>query len=169
MAFDRSRMGALAFVQPITGIPQGGPRIVQRLAPYVTWRRRYTGCFETLFASMRRLVILFMLFLLPIEVFAGIAYERHLAQDAQHESSQAHLASAFEPLAALNGSNGPASSSGEIQADDGFALDLGEAFDVPCQSFRKPAPGVASEPPHATFCDKSVVAEVPIPIAIPTV
>lgn len=141
----------------------GGP------APWVARHRRYTGRVDTLFAFMRRLVILFMLFLLPIEVFAGIAYEQHLAQDAQHESSQSYLVSAADPSAALNASGSPTGASVDLQADDGFALDLGEAFDVPCQSFRKPAPRVASAPLHATFCDKSVVADVPIPVAIQTV
>jgi len=118
---------------------------------------------------MRRLVILFMLFLLPIEVFAGIAYEHHLAQDAQHESSHADHVLDVEAHASVHTDDVPASSTSEHHADAGFALDLGEAFDVPCKSFRKPAPGVGPEPLHATFSDKSVVADVPIPVAIPIV
>ncbi len=47
-----------------------------------------------------------------------------------------------------------------------FSLDLGEAFDVPCQSVRKPTRRVASSPVHTGFCDKSIVAAVPTRPAI---
>jgi len=110
---------------------------------------------------MRRIVILFLLFLLPIEVFAGISYEQHLAQDAQYEAYQsgASAAAAQAPLA-------PAALDLDLDVDSGFTLDLGEAFDVPCKSFKKAAPCVASPPIHVTYCDKSIVVDVPLRPAI---
>lgn len=47
-----------------------------------------------------------------------------------------------------------------------FSLDLGEAFDVPCQSHRRCARHVATRPVHASFSDKSIVIAVPTRPAI---
>ena len=111
---------------------------------------------------MRRLVILFLLVLLPIEVLAGISYEQHLAFEAREtgEHSDRPVVQVDFPAPLCNPSS--ASDMGESS----FALDLGEAFDVPCQSARKPTPRVASPPTHISFCDKSVVVAVPTRPAI---
>ncbi|MBJ7262385.1 MAG: hypothetical protein JHC61_01005 [Burkholderiaceae bacterium] len=94
---------------------------------------------------MRRAVTLFLLFLLPLEVFAGIAYELKIA----HEASQ-----------------GIELSAADTAADADLLLDLGETFDLPC-AFTKKSPSLITSPPgHFTYCDKSIVTAVPIPPAI---
>ena len=111
---------------------------------------------------MHRAVLLFLLFLLPLEVFAGIAYELRLAQEAKQTAS-------FDPEPVQSmpiDSTRSALQLSLFDAGSELALDLGEAFDVPCTFVRKPPPLIASPPSHATYCDKSVVTAVPTPPAI---
>ena len=117
---------------------------------------------------MQRAVLLFLLFLLPLEVFEGIAYELKLAQEAKQETSL-HSPAESRATQADSTPSDPARSalqSSLFDSDPELVLDLGEAFDVPCTFVRKPPPLIASPPSHASYCDKSVVSSVPTPPAI---
>lgn len=118
---------------------------------------------RTLISCMRRAVILFLLFLLPLEVFAGIAYELKLAHEAKQEINLS-----VHPSAGAIDFSSPLTPASSIlpDADPDLLLDLGEAFDLPCAFTEKPPALIASPPGHATYCDKSIVTSVPTPPAI---
>lgn len=73
---------------------------------------------------MRRLVILLMLFILPLEVLVGISYEQGLIREAQQEFVWADSAQTGHDL------SDAASDMAETQQ---ASLDLGESYDVPCR------------------------------------
>lgn len=122
---------------------------------------------------MRRAVTLF---LLPLEVFAGIAYELKIAHEASQDielsvqgaNRMTTSVYSYQRPPPVEGSSLSASSlsAADTAADADLLLDLGEAFDLPC-AFAEKLPSLITSPPgHATYCDKSIVTAVPIPPAI---
>ena len=122
---------------------------------------------------MRRFVLLFLLILLPVEVLAGIAYEHSRMLNAQHEASEMEVAHAADRSfsIALKNIGDPAPSDTPPSSDtrpsldivEPFSLDLGEAYDVPCQYLGKSRGSRGSSPLTPAIFDKSIVMTVPTP------
>lgn len=121
----------------------------------------YTEISATPSACMRRFIVLFLLFLLPIEVLAGVVYEPALQHGGQAESTW-FLSTPSVVVHDVSPDGGPL----EAEPLSDVSLDLGEAADIvaclPITSGR-----FATAPPfHIAMAELSVILEVPTPPAI---
>jgi len=121
----------------------------------------YTGISAIPSACMRRFIVLFLLFLLPIEVLAGIVYEPALQHGKQAES----MWFLSTPSVVVHDVS-PDSDPLKADAAPDVSLDLGEASDIVACLLKMPDHRATSPPRHIAIAVHSVVLAVPIPPAI---
>nr|MBF0685386.1 hypothetical protein [Pseudomonas sp.] len=110
---------------------------------------------------MRRVIVLFLLFVLPIEVLAGVVYEPALNPGTQAESTW-FLSTPSVVVHDVSLDSDP------LKADTApdVSLDLGEASDIVACLLKMPDHCATSPPRHIAIAVRSVVLAVPIPPAI---
>lgn len=110
---------------------------------------------------MRRFIVLFLLFLLPIEVLAGVVHDPALQHGKQAESTW-FLSTPSVVVHDVSPDSDPLQ---EDKAPD-VSLDLGEASDIVACLLKMPDHCATSPPRHVAIAVHSVVLTVPIPPAI---
>ena len=110
---------------------------------------------------MRRVIVLFLLFVLPIEVLAGVVYEPALDHGTQAESTW-FLSTPSIVVHDASPEGGPLGA----EAVPEVSLDLGEAFDIVACLPKAPGHCATSPPHHIAITVRSVVLAVPTPPAI---
>src|SRR5690606_15415882 len=112
-------------------------------------------------ACMRRAIVLFLLFLLPLEVLAGVVYEPALQQGKQAESTW-FLSTPSVVVHDVSPNGGPPEA--ELLSD--VSLDLGEAADIVASLPVTPGRFATAPPRYLVLAGLSIVLEVPTPPAI---
>src|SRR5690606_20622036 len=112
-------------------------------------------------ACMRRAIVLFLLFLLPLEVLAGVVYEPALDHGTQAESTW-FLSTPSIVVHDMPEAADPLSS----DATPGLSLDLGEASDIVARLLQASRRAASFPPRQAIEIVRSVYPPVPIPPAI---
>jgi len=110
---------------------------------------------------MRRFIVLFLLFLLPIEVLAGVVYEPALQHGGQAESTW-FLSTPSVVVHDVSPDGGPL----DAEQISDVSLDLGEASDIVARLPITPGHFATAPPFHVAMAGLSVVMAVPTPPAI---
>lgn len=110
---------------------------------------------------MRRAIVLFLLFLLPLEVLAGVVYEPALDHGTQAESTW-FLSTPSVVMHDVAEDVDPFLS----DTTPGFSLDLGEAADIVARLPKTPYSRASFPPRQTVEIVRSAYPPVPVPPAI---
>lgn len=111
---------------------------------------------------MRRFIVLFLLFLLPIEVLAGVVYEPALQQHDEQAESTWFLSTPSVIVHDVSPDDGPL----DAESPSDVSLDLGEASDIVARLPATPGRCAAAPPFCVAAAGLSVILAVPTPPAI---